>query len=203
MRGLEGLLASSGFGRIAGVDEVGRGALAGPVVVAAVVMPADCLLPCIDDSKNLEPELRSALAGLVRRHALAVEVRAVASREIDLAGIAPATRQAMVWALRALDPAPEVALVDAVALPPLGFPTLSLVRGDHLSYAVACASIVAKVERDRLMERLGADYPQYGFARHKGYGAEEHRLALERFGPCPEHRLTFGSVVPTRRAGAR
>ena len=200
-RGLEGLLARCGYGRIAGVDEVGRGALAGPVVAAAVVMDPDCLIPGVDDSKTLSREERVALATLIRRHALAIEVREGPPARVDRAGIGECVRAAMAEALAALDPRPQVALVDAVGLSGLPFPCVPLVRGDHLCYSIACASIVAKVARDARMVELDSRFPQYGFARHMGYGAEEHRGALERFGPCVEHRLTFGSVLPTRAAG--
>lgn len=199
MRGLEGLLEQCGYARIAGVDEVGRGALAGPVVAAAVIPDPDRLVPGVDDSKMLAPEDRERLAVVIRASAVAVAVAAVEAADIDRVNILEATRLAMRRALAALDPAPDCVVIDAVPLPGLGFPHLPMIRGDLLSYAVASASIIAKVERDRLMVRLGRDFPHYGFAAHKGYGAPEHLLALAAFGPCPLHRLTFRSVLP--RAG--
>lgn len=203
MRGLEGLLFQGGYSRVAGVDEAGRGALAGPVVVAAVIMPPDALIPGIDDSKALAPEAREALAALVRRQALSVAVASSSAAVIDRINILAATRDGMRRALLALEPAPEMALIDAVSLSDLPFRSLPLIRGDATSYAIACASLIAKVERDRLMCELGRRHPQYGFERNKGYGATEHLAALREYGPIAEHRLTFRSVLPRQSsAGA-
>jgi len=199
LRGLEELLAGGGFCRIAGVDEAGRGSLAGPVVAAAVVMDARCVVPGVDDSKRLTPEERERLAGAIRASALAAAVVQVSADVIDRVNILEATRRAMRRALASLRPAPDCAIVDAVPLAGLAFPHVPVVRGDAVSYAVACASILAKVERDRMMVALDADYPQYGFAAHKGYGVPEHLLALDAYGPCPCHRLTYRPVLP--RAG--
>jgi ribonuclease HII len=196
MRGLEDELAQSGFRRVAGVDEVGRGCLAGPVVAAAVIADPDRLVPGVDDSKALEPEEREVIAAQIRRTAVAWAVAEVSPAVIDQINILEASRRAMAQALAALRPAPDCALVDAVAVPGLPFPCLPVVRGDAISYAVACASIVAKVARDQLMRDLDRDYPHYGFALHKGYAAPEHLAALRAHGPCPLHRLTFRSVVP-------
>ncbi len=196
MRGLEGLLQQCGYLRIAGVDEVGRGALAGPVVAAAVIPDPERLVPGVDDSKNLDPAERERLAYQIRASALAVSVAAVDAGDIDRVNILEATRLAMRRALAGLDPAPDCVVIDAVPLPGLGVPYLPLIRGDAVSYAVASASIVAKVARDRLMVGFGRDFPHYGFASHKGYGAPEHLSALVTHGPCPLHRLTFRSVLP-------
>jgi ribonuclease HII len=201
LRALEEQLAHCGFAHIAGTDEVGRGALAGPVVAAAVVLDSRCLLPGVDDSKCLLPFERERLAAAIRASCLAVAVASVSAGVIDRVNILEASRLAMRQALCALVPAPDCAVVDAVALPGLAFPCLPVVRGDAISYAVACASIVAKVERDRLMVELGRRYPQYGFAAHKGYGVPEHLAALASHGPCPEHRLTFQPVLPRRAVG--
>ncbi len=198
MRGLEGLLFQGGYGRVAGVDEAGRGALAGPVVVAAVIMPPEGLIPGIDDSKALAPPAREALADLVRSQALAYSIAAASADLVDRINVLAATRSAMRQSLLELDPAPDIALIDAVALPGLPFPSLPLIRGDAISYAVACASLLAKVERDRLLTELAASFPQFGFDRHKGYGAAEHLAALREYGPTPHHRLTFRSVLPRR-----
>lgn len=198
MRGLEGLLFQGGYGRVAGVDEAGRGALAGPVVVAAVIMPPEGLIPGIDDSKALAPPAREALADLVRSQALAYSIVAASADLVDRINVLAATRSAMRQSLLELDPAPDIALIDAVALPGLPFPSLPLIRGDAISYAVACASLLAKVERDRLLTELAASFPQFGFDRHKGYGAAEHLAALREYGPTPHHRLTFRSVLPRR-----
>lgn len=199
--GLEEELRVAGFHRIAGVDEVGRGCLAGPVVAAAVIPRPGTVVPGVDDSKAVPAERRARLAAEIRRSSLATAVVAVAAEWIDRLNILQATRRAMRQALARLRPQPDLALVDAVPLEGLGFPCLSPVRGDVLSYAVACASILAKVERDGMMEQLDRDYPYYGFASHKGYAAPEHLRALESFGPSPVHRLTFRSVVPHLATG--
>jgi ribonuclease HII len=196
LRALEVQLAHCGFARIAGTDEAGRGALAGPVVAAAVVLDGSFLFPGVDDSKCLPPPDRERLAEAIRRRCLCLAVASVSAQVIDRINILEASREAMQRALAALAPPPDCAVVDAVALRGLGFPCLPVVRGDAISYAVACASIIAKVERDRLMVELDRRYPQYGFAAHKGYCVPEHVHALAVYGPCPEHRLTFEPVVP-------
>lgn len=201
LTGLEESLANQGFERVAGVDEAGRGCLAGPVVAAAVIPDLTRPVPGVDDSKRLSPEQREEAARWVRESSLAWCAIAVPAETIDRINILRATRRAMRQALLSLDPGPDCAVIDAVALEGLPFPCLPVVRGDALSYAVAAASIVAKTERDRLMREQDAIYPHYGFARHKGYGAAEHLAALAEYGPCPLHRLTFQSVVP-RVAGA-
>ena len=196
LRGLEEGLARCGYGRIAGVDEVGRGSLAGPVVAAAVVLDGRCLVPGVDDSKCLTAVERERAAEAIRRHAVAVAVAAVPPEIIDRINILEATRVAMGEALARLRPAPDCAVVDAVRLSGFAFPCLPVIRGDCFSYAIACASIVAKVERDRMMVELGREYPQYGFAEHKGYGVPEHMEALSTYGPSPVHRLTYKPVLP-------
>lgn len=202
LRGLETQLALCGLERIAGVDEVGRGSLAGPVVAAAVVPAPGSVVPGVDDSKRLRPERRRQIAERVRETAVAWAVTPVSPSAIDRINILEATRRAMTRAVAALDPAPNAVLVDAVALPDLEIPAFPVVRGDGLSYAVACASILAKEARDRMMRELDRDYPQYGFAEHKGYGAARHLEALREYGPCPQHRLTFRSVLPSTGAPA-
>ena len=203
MGGLEDLLRGCGYGRLAGVDEVGRGSLAGPVVAAAVVVEPGCMVPGVDDSKSVSSRQRERLAVAIRRAHPVSAVAAVSPRDIDRMNILEATRQAMRQALTALDPSPELALVDAVRLVGPRFPCLPVIRGDQISYAVACASILAKVERDRTMVELDRVYPQYGFASNKGYGALAHRQALSDFGPSAVHRLTFRSVLPQARPEAR
>lgn len=202
LRGVEALLAGEGFTRVAGVDEAGRGCLAGPVVAAAVIVDPRRTVPGVDDSKRLGRAERERLARAIRESSLAVGWAAVSAETIDRVNVLEATRLAMTRALDGLDPMADAALVDAV---PLRWrrPCLSLVRGDGWSYAIACASIVAKCERDRLMEEYDRRYPGYGFSRHKGYAAEEHRRALVELGPSPIHRLTFRSVLPRREAAAR
>ncbi len=196
LRGLEELLAQYGFCRVAGVDEAGRGSLAGPVVASAVVVDLRCAIPGVDDSKCLTAPERERLARTIRATAVAAATAEVEADVIDRINILEASRRAMALALSRLDPPPDCAVVDAVALPGLGFPCLPVVRGDTISYAVACASILAKVARDRRMVELDGCYPQYGFAVHKGYGVPEHLEALAVYGPCPVHRLTYRPVVP-------
>ena len=196
LRGLEDLLARCGFCRIAGVDEAGRGSLAGPVVAAAVIVDPCSAVPGVDDSKCLDAACRERLAAAIRKSALAWAVVPIPPDVIDRINILEATRQAMRQSLAGLSPSPDIAVIDAVALAGLGIPFLPLVRGDSVSYAVACASILAKVERDRMMVELDGRYPQYGFASHKGYSVPEHLRALETYGPCPEHRLTYAPVLP-------
>jgi ribonuclease HII len=200
LRGLEERLAGCGFGRIAGVDEVGRGSLAGPVVAAAVIVDTRCLIPGVDDSKCLTAPERERAAEAIRATCVAAAVAAVPPEVIDCVNILEASRQAMCEALSRLRPAPDCAVIDAVRLSGFGFPCVPLIRGDSVSYAVACASILAKVERDRMMVELDGRYPQYGFAVHKGYGVPEHLEALSAYGPCPVHRLTFKPVLPRTEA---
>ena len=197
LRGLEERLSRCGYGLIAGVDEVGRGSLAGPVVAAAVVLDGHCcLVPGVDDSKCLTAPERERAAEAIRSHAVAFAVAAIPPDVIDRINILEATRLAMGEALSRLCPAPDCAVVDAVRLSGFGFPCIPLVRGDCFSYGVACASILAKVERDRMMVELDHEYPQYGFAAHKGYGVAEHLEALSAYGPSPVHRLTYKPVLP-------
>jgi ribonuclease HII len=193
---VESELARRGFRRIAGVDEAGRGSLAGPVVAAAVVLPPGCLLPGIDDSKKLDAEARERLAPEIRRRALAVGVGVVSARDIDCGDILRASLQAMRLAVLALAAAPEILLVDAVSVPGIRIPQIPIIHGDALSASIAAASIVAKVHRDGLLDALALRHPAYGFEQHKGYGTPEHWEALRRCGPCVEHRLTYRGVVP-------
>ncbi|MEM7051826.1 MAG: ribonuclease HII [Acidobacteriota bacterium] len=197
---LEDQLSQCGYPRVAGVDEAGRGALAGPVVAAAVIPDPSRRVPGVDDSKQVSAEGRDKLARAIRDSSLAWATCAIDPATIDQVNILEATRLAMVGALERLDPAPDVALVDAVVLRQPICPCLPVIRGDALSYAIAAASILAKTERDRQLVNLDRDYPHYGFASHKGYAAAAHRSALGEFGPSPVHRLTFRSVLPQREA---
>lgn len=194
--GLEERLGRAGYERVAGADEAGRGALAGPVVAAAVIPDLDRPIAGIDDSKQVSADRRRELAERVRASARAWAVVAIGPELIDRANILEATRLATRRAVEALEPAADLLVSDALKLPGLAIPCLPVVKADALVYAVACASILAKTERDRLLEELALDYPWYGFEGHKGYGAPEHRAALERFGPSPVHRLTFRTVLP-------
>ncbi len=197
---LEVTLANAGFAAVAGVDEAGRGGLAGPVVAAAVIPDPERPLPGVDDSKKLAPEVRVRLAGRIRAEARAWAVAVCGPATIDATDVLAATRLAARRALTELEPGPDAVVTDALPFSDLGVPCLPVVKGDAWCYAVACASILAKVERDRILVELDREWPHYGFARHKGYAAPEHLAALERFGPSPVHRLTFARVVPRREA---
>lgn len=202
MRRLEETLAGAGLPAVAGVDEAGRGCLAGPVVAAAVIPDPDRPVPGVDDSKRLDPRRRERVAAAIRDRAIAWSVVAIEAEAIDASNILAATRLASVRAISGLARRPDLVVTDALPLPGLDLPVLPVVKGDAWCYAVACASILAKVERDRLLGELDRVYPHYGFARHKGYGAPEHLAALARFGPSPVHRLTFAPVVPRRPEAA-
>ncbi len=188
--------AARGFGAIAGVDEVGRGPLAGPVVAACVLVSHDDPIPGIDDSKKLSPERREQLDREIRARATGIGIAEVDAAEIDRINILQASMRAMEQAIAACRPAePDFLLIDALRLGAVQLPQLALVHGDSRSYAIACASIVAKVYRDRLMAALDARYPHYHFAANKGYGTQEHLDALERHGPCEIHRKSFAPVT--------
>jgi ribonuclease HII len=201
---LEVTTRAEGFRVIAGVDEVGRGCLAGPVYAAAAAFDRLVPIPGLDDSKVLLPEVRADLAPRILRRALGVGIGAATAAEIDAIGIVPATLLAMRRALVNLasaGAAPDLVLLDAVTLPGLEVPQRAFVRADARIACVAAASVVAKDARDRAMENLDRAFPCYGFGSHKGYGTPEHVAALRRHGPSPEHRLTFDRVLPA--AGRR
>ena len=186
--------------RVAGLDEAGRGAWAGPVVAAAVILPADervrGALAGARDSKQLSPAAREKLALRIRDAAMAVGVGRAGQQEIDALGIVPATRLAMQRALAALSIAPQALIIDALPLPGVALPQDAFPYADARSLSVAAASIIAKVTRDRWMADVAeADFPGYGFAQHKGYGTRQHRAALARLGVCPLHRCTFRPVA--------
>ena len=188
-----------GFRLVAGVDEAGRGPLAGPVVAAAVVLSPDTYIAGLDDSKCLDARAREALDAVIRRVAVDVGVGVASVDEIDRLNIFHAAQLAMRRAIGALSQPPGYLIVDGLRLRDIDIPQLALPGGDRRSNSVAAASIVAKVYRDRLMDELDQRYPQYGFARHKGYATSEHRRALELYGPCPEHRRSFGRDAPWRK----
>jgi len=193
----EQLLEAQGYERIAGVDEVGRGALAGPVVAAAVILPRGVDTPWLNevrDSKLLTPAKRELLFNLIYGTAVAVGIGATAHELIDKMGIVAATRLAMKEAVELLSPQPESLLIDYMRLPEVELPQKGITNGDDLCYSIACASIIAKVARDRLMVTFDSVYPGYGLARHKGYGTREHFARLVKLGPCPIHRRTFRPV---------
>jgi len=187
-------LWTQGFERIAGVDEVGVGPLAGPVVAGAVVFPRDARIRGVDDSKKLSSAARARLAEEIRARALAVSVGVVEVADIDRLNIYHAALEAMRRAVIGLGAVPDHLLVDARRVPGVTLPQLALVKGDARSFSIAAASIVAKVARDAMMVELDAIYPQYGFADHKGYGTRVHLDALERYGPCPAHRRSYAPV---------
>jgi len=187
-------LRAQGFGLIAGVDEAGRGPLAGPVVAAAVILPAGCRLPGLADSKSISAAQRERLCRLIRKRAVSFGIGLVDAATIDEVNILQATYQAMRQAIEELAPPAEALLVDGWELPDAPVPQMALVQGDRSCACIAAASILAKVERDRIMEELDQLYPGYGFAQHKGYGTEEHLLQLSSRGPCPEHRMSFAPV---------
>lgn len=180
--------------RIAGVDEAGRGPLAGPVVAAAVMLDPERPIPGLADSKRLPASRREQLAACVRAQALAVGVAVVEADEIDRLNILRATLVAMGDAIAALRPLPREVLVDGDRCPDLDMPARAIVGGDALEPAIAAASIVAKVERDRIMRALDGVHPGYGFGAHKGYGTRAHLEALHRLGPCAAHRRSFAPV---------
>ena len=183
-----------GYRRIAGVDEAGRGPLAGPVVAAAVVLPVRCRLAGVDDSKQLSVSERDRLYIEIMDRAVSVGVGSSTAEEIDRINILEATKLAMRRALTALSPAPDYVLIDAVLLSGVAMPVRPIIKGDALSLSIAAASIVAKVMRDRLMAEFHRTYPQYNFLSHKGYGTEEHLAQLAEYGPSPIHRRTFAPV---------
>ena len=188
-----------GYRRVAGLDEVGRGAWAGPVVAAAVILPPDdpelhLHLRGVRDSKTLTATQRRVLANVIQQHALAWGIGAVPPAEIDELGIVCATRKAMALALQALSSPPDYLLIDHLTLPDLSYPQYSLPKGDAHILSIAAASIVAKVNRDRTMVDLDTHFPGYGFCDHKGYGTEQHQRALAALGPSILHRLSFAPL---------
>jgi ribonuclease HII len=186
---------------VAGVDEVGRGPLAGPVVAAAVVLDARCGWDGVNDSKKLSPDAREAIYARVLQEARAFAWAVVGPRTIDALNIRQASLEAMRRAIVRLPLAPDLVLVDGNdRVPGLACRQQSVISGDAHLLSVAAASIVAKVVRDHIMERLDRVWPDYGFARHKGYGTPEHLAALGRFGPCPLHRFSFAPVRVQRLA---
>lgn len=183
-----------GYRLVAGLDEAGRGPLAGPVVAAAVILPRRCRLDGLDDSKQLTETERARLYDEIRQRAVGVGVGRASEREIDAMNILEATRLAMSRAIQALPVRPDYLLLDAVELPAIPLPQRAIVKGDALSVSVAAASIIAKVTRDRLMSEYHRQYPQYNFVAHKGYGTAEHLRMLAAHGPCAIHRLSFRPV---------
>lgn len=179
---------------LAGVDEAGRGSLAGPVVAAAVILPPGAELPGLTDSKLLQPATRVRLAEAIRVQAVAYAVAAVEASEIDATDILRATLRAMSMAVADLTPPPDLVLVDGNVLPALPVPAQAIVRGDRLVPAISAASVLAKVTRDRIMDGWAVRFPTYGFGQHKGYGTAAHLARIAEHGPCPIHRRSFAGV---------
>ena len=182
---------AGGVKLVCGVDEAGRGPLAGPVCAAAVILPPEVSIPGLNDSKKLTDKKRRELYDIITEQAVSFGIAFASEQEIDEINILQATFLAMQRAMERLDPAPELALIDGNRAKDFGLPVRTIVGGDGLSASIAAASILAKVTRDRLMEEYDGQYPQYGFAVHKGYGTKRHYAALREFGPCPIHRQTF------------
>ncbi len=178
-------------GRIAGVDEVGRGPLAGPVVACAAILPADHPILYLNDSKKLSEKKRKELFAVIREEAVSYAFGVESWAVIDEINILQATLRAMKKAVEKLDPPASFLLIDAVTIPGIALPQCPIVHGDALSVSIAAASIAAKVTRDAMMEEYDRLYPEYGFARNKGYGTAEHIAAIKKYGPCPIHRKSF------------
>ena len=179
---------------VAGLDEAGRGCLAGPVVAAAVILPRDWLHAEINDSKQLTAHQRDTLFAVIHEHARGIGVGIASVEVVDRLNILQATLVAMKEAVLNLSSPPDFLLLDAVQLSNMPMPQHSIIKGDTLSLSIAAASIIAKVTRDRLMVEYDRQYPVYGFAAHKGYGTQQHRSAIKQYGPCPIHRKTFRGV---------
>jgi ribonuclease HII len=191
-----------GYNFIAGIDEVGRGALAGPVVAAAVILPKSIntdRLAGVRDSKEVPATRRELLSHIIQNEAVAIGIGIVSSQTIDLMNILNATRTAMRQAIKQLSCYPDYLLIDGMTIPRLNVLQKKIIKGDKLCLSIACASIIAKVTRDRIMIELDDLYPNYGLASHKGYGTAYHLTCLTKYGPLPIHRLTFAPVKETCR----
>lgn len=183
---------TKGYNYICGIDEAGRGPLAGPVVVAAVIMPKDSMIEGVNDSKKVSEKKREKLYELIIEEAISYSVGIVDQNEIDRINILNATKAGLTEAVRTLKVKPELILVDALTnIDTCGVPYQSIIKGDAKSYSIAAASIIAKVTRDRIMKEWDKVYPQYGFEKHKGYGTAAHISAIKENGLCPLHRLSF------------
>ena len=181
----------NGYKYICGVDEVGRGPLAGPVCAAAVIMDYELIIDGVNDSKKLSEKKRESLFDIIKQKAVSYGIAFASEKEIDQINILNATHLAMKRAVEALKVLPDFVFVDGNRLPDLNIPAKSIIKGDSLSYSIACASILAKVTRDRFMIEQSSIYPEYGFDKHKGYGTKYHVEMLNHYGPCPIHRNSF------------
>ena len=176
---------------ICGIDEAGRGPLAGPVVAGAVMLPKGLKIPYLNDSKQLSEKRREELYDRIMDSAIAVGTGIISPERIDEINILQATYEAMIQAIEQLDPKPQILLNDAVIIPGIELPQEKIIKGDAKSLSIAAASIIAKVTRDRMMKAYHEIFPEYGFDKHKGYGSREHIEAIQKFGPCPIHRRSF------------
>lgn len=194
---------SEGYRLVAGVDEVGRGCIAGPVVAAACILDLTKPLPDgLDDSKKLTPEKRDEIASELREHSVAFAIGQIEADEIDRINILEATKKAMYAAINSLTPQADYLLIDALRLKLTPLPQKAIIKGDAISVSIAAASILAKTYRDELMASYAAKFPQYGFAEHKGYGCRSHYDAIRDHGPCQIHRMSFKGVSDEKSATA-
>ena len=188
----ENELRKKGFNTICGIDEAGRGPLAGPVVVASVIMPADSMIEGVNDSKKVSEKKREKLYDLILEEAIIYGVGIIGQDEIDEINILNATKKALTLSLKELTTKPDLIIVDALThIDTMGIPYESIIKGDAKCYSIAAASIIAKVTRDRIMREWDAVYPEYGFQQHKGYGTAKHIAAIREYGLCPIHRRSF------------
>lgn len=191
MKAFEKKYTEYNYNYICGIDEAGRGPLAGPVVAAAVILPKDCNILYINDSKQLSEKKRDELFDIIKEEAVAYGIGIVNAQRIDEINILQATYEAMRIAIGQLKVEPDILLNDAVKIPEVNIKQVPIIKGDAKSISIAAASILAKVTRDRMMKEYAVVYPEYGFAEHKGYGAQTHIAALKEYGPTPIHRRTF------------
>ena len=192
LKQIEEEIYNTGVETICGIDEAGRGPLAGPVVVAAVIMPRDSFIEGVNDSKKVSEKKREILYDLITKEALAWGVGIIDQKEIDRINILNATKEGLTTAIKNLEVKPDRIIVDALkGIDTLGIPYTSIIKGDAKCYSIAAASIIAKVTRDRIMRQWDEIYPQYGFEKHKGYGTAMHMQAIREYGLCPLHRRSF------------
>ncbi|WLR44261.1 ribonuclease HII [Bacillus carboniphilus] len=192
-------LWENGIHYIAGIDEVGRGPLAGPVVAAAVILPVDFYLPGLTDSKKLSHQKREEFYSIIKEEAISCSVGIVSAKEIDAWNIYEATKKAMIKAINGLEKSPEHLLIDAMKID-VPIKQTSIIKGDQKSISIAASSVIAKVTRDNYMKDLGSKYPNYFFEKHMGYGTKEHLVALEKYGYIEEHRQSFAPVKSVTKA---
>ena len=200
LKQIEEELYTQGANLICGIDEAGRGPLAGPVVVATAIMPRNSMIEGVNDSKKVLEKKREKLYDLITDEAIAYGVGIIDQKEIDRINILNATKEGLTMAVKELNPKPDLIIVDALSkIDTDGIPYKSIIKGDAKCYSIACASIIAKVTRDRIMRQWDEVYPQYGFIKHKGYGTASHISAIKEYGLCPLHRLSFvKNIVNTK-----